>query len=188
MGLVQEFTKGLYRENPVFRLALGLCPTLAVTTTVKNGVGMGLAATSVLLCSNIIISAIKNTVPKKIHLPLTPKVVSRDNSLFICFKDGSEIYWGDENSTIEALDLARELEIELRAVSYLKQQISDFVKDMEELLFSINADESLLLSIIKDGHIQAFNGIGQDTCKKLLLDRKPMLKDQIIEKITSFIV
>ena len=127
-------------------------------------------------------------MPRKINLPLNPKVVSRDNSLFICFQDGSEIYWGDENSTVEALDLARELEIELRAVSYLKKHISDFVKDMEELLFSINADESLLLSIIKDGHIQAFDEIGQDSCKKLLLDRKPLLKEEILEKINSLFI
>ena len=127
-------------------------------------------------------------VPKKIHLPLTPNVVSRDNSLFICFQDGSEIYWGQENSTIEALDLARELEIELRAVSYLKKQISDFVKDMDELLYSINADESLLLSIIKDGHAQALDEIGQDKCRKLLLDRKPELKEKILGKISSSFV
>ena len=76
MGLTQEFAKGIYRDNPVFRLALGLCPTLAVTTTVKNGVGMGLATTAVLLSSNIIISAIRSTVPKKIRIPIFVVIIA----------------------------------------------------------------------------------------------------------------
>ncbi|MFC1650108.1 electron transport complex subunit RsxE [Candidatus Latescibacterota bacterium] len=70
MKIVSEFTKGLYRENPVFRLALGLCPTLAVTSSVENGVGMGVAATLVLVCSNFIISLVRNLVPKKIRIPI----------------------------------------------------------------------------------------------------------------------
>ncbi|MFC1539213.1 electron transport complex subunit RsxE [Candidatus Latescibacterota bacterium] len=70
MKIVSEFTKGLYKENPVFRLALGLCPTLAVTSSVENGLGMGLAATSVLVCSNFIISLVRNLVPKKIRIPI----------------------------------------------------------------------------------------------------------------------
>ncbi|MFC1541510.1 electron transport complex subunit RsxE [Candidatus Latescibacterota bacterium] len=70
MKIVSEFTKGLYKENPVFRLALGLCPTLAVTGSVENGLGMGIAATSVLVCSNFIISLVRNLVPKKIRIPI----------------------------------------------------------------------------------------------------------------------
>ncbi len=70
MKIVSEFTKGLYRENPVFRLVLGLCPTLAVTSSVKNGLGMGIAATMVLVSSNFVISLIRNLVPKKIRIPI----------------------------------------------------------------------------------------------------------------------
>ncbi|MFC1490434.1 electron transport complex subunit RsxE [Candidatus Latescibacterota bacterium] len=70
MKIVNEFTKGLYRENPVFRLALGLCPTLAVTKYVEHGVGMGVAATLVLVCSNFIISLVRDFVPKKIRIPI----------------------------------------------------------------------------------------------------------------------
>ena len=69
MGLVKEFTKGIYKENPVFRLLLGMCPTLAVTTTVINGIGMAVASTFVLLCSNIIVSLIKNITPSKVRIP-----------------------------------------------------------------------------------------------------------------------
>ncbi len=69
MKLIQEFTKGFIKENPVFVMALGLCPTLAVTTSVENAIGMGLAATFVLLFSNIFISLIKNFIPNKIRIP-----------------------------------------------------------------------------------------------------------------------
>lgn len=67
--LFQEFSKGIFRENPTFRLALGLCPTLAVSTSVVNGFGMGMAATFVILGSNIIISIIRNFIPAKIRIP-----------------------------------------------------------------------------------------------------------------------
>ncbi len=70
MGTIAEFTKGLYKENPVFRLALGLCPTLAVSTSIENGLGMGVAALFVLLGSNIIVSLIRKAVPPKIRIPV----------------------------------------------------------------------------------------------------------------------
>ena len=70
MTIIREFTKGLYKENPVFRLVLGLCPTLAVTTSVENGVGMGIAATMVLVSSNFIISLVRNLVPRKVRIPI----------------------------------------------------------------------------------------------------------------------
>jgi len=59
MKAIQEFTKGIIKENPVFVMALGLCPTLAVSTSVQNAIGMGAAATFVLVFSNIFISLIK---------------------------------------------------------------------------------------------------------------------------------
>lgn len=65
----QEFLKGIVRENPTFVLVLGLCPTLAVSISVINGIGMGIAATFVLLGSNIIISLIRNIVPDRIRIP-----------------------------------------------------------------------------------------------------------------------
>ena len=62
-------TNGLIKENPVLRLVLGTCPTLAVTTAVSNALGMGVAATAVLICSNIVISALRKVIPDKVHLP-----------------------------------------------------------------------------------------------------------------------
>ncbi len=70
MRFVKEFTKGLYTENPLFRILLGFCPSLAVTTSVENGLGMGIALTWVLVCSNLIISLVRNIIPKKIRIPI----------------------------------------------------------------------------------------------------------------------
>jgi len=61
--------KGIFKKNPVFCLVLGLCPFLAVSTSLDNAIGMGAAATFVLICSNIIISLIKNFIPDKIRIP-----------------------------------------------------------------------------------------------------------------------
>ena len=69
MNLVREFTKGLYRENAVFKLLLGMCPTLAVTTSAENGIGMGLATTFVLVCSNAVVSLMRNLIPGKVRIP-----------------------------------------------------------------------------------------------------------------------
>ncbi|ACL06036.1 electron transport complex subunit RsxE [Desulfatibacillum aliphaticivorans] len=66
--LTQEFTKGLWQEIPPFRLVLGLCPTLGVTTTVQNGVGMGLATTFVLVCANLLVSALRKVIPPKVRI------------------------------------------------------------------------------------------------------------------------
>src|SRR3989338_8579713 len=67
--LIKEFTKGITIENPTFGLVLGLCPTLAVSTSVENAIGMGIAATFVLLGSNIIISSLRRFIPEKIRIP-----------------------------------------------------------------------------------------------------------------------
>ena len=60
---------GILRENPVFALVLGICPTLATTTSAINGMSMGLATTFVLVCSNVVISLLKNLIPDKVRIP-----------------------------------------------------------------------------------------------------------------------
>ena len=60
---------GIFRNNPTFRLVLGLCPTLAVTTSLENALGMGLAATFVLVCSNGLVSALRKVIPAAVHIP-----------------------------------------------------------------------------------------------------------------------
>lgn len=68
MSHMKEFTKGLFKENPTFMQLLGMCPTLAVTTSVSNGIGMGLSATAVLIASNIVISLVRKFIPNKIRI------------------------------------------------------------------------------------------------------------------------
>ena len=69
MNKLQNFSKGLIRENPVLVLVLGTCPTLATSTNVESALGMGAAATIVLLCSNIVISALRKVIPDKVRIP-----------------------------------------------------------------------------------------------------------------------
>lgn len=69
MNYIKVFTNGIFRENPTFGLVLGMCPTLAVTTSASNGMGMGLATTFVLVMSNLVISLIANLIPDKIRIP-----------------------------------------------------------------------------------------------------------------------
>jgi len=67
-SLVKEFTKGLWTELPPFRLVLGLCPVLAVTKSVENGIGMGVATTFVLVFSNLLVSLLRNIIPSKVRI------------------------------------------------------------------------------------------------------------------------
>ncbi len=69
MQFWKELIKGLWKENPIFRLVLGMCPTLAVTTSLDNAIGMGVAATFVLICSNVVISAVRDFIPPKVRIP-----------------------------------------------------------------------------------------------------------------------
>lgn len=69
MNKIQNLTKGIIKENPVLVLILGTCPTLAVSTNVSSALGMGAAATIVLLCSNIVISALRKVIPDKVRIP-----------------------------------------------------------------------------------------------------------------------
>lgn len=69
MRMWTEFIKGLWKENAVFRQLMGMCPTLAVTNAAVNGLAMGLATLFVLVCSSVIIAAIKNLIPKKVRIP-----------------------------------------------------------------------------------------------------------------------
>ncbi|HBE41612.1 MAG TPA: electron transport complex subunit RsxE [Bacteroidales bacterium] len=69
MNQLQNFTKGFIRENPILVLVLGACPTLATTTSAINGLGMGIATTFVLICSNVVISLLSNLIPDKVRIP-----------------------------------------------------------------------------------------------------------------------
>ena len=70
MSKFQSFKNGLLRENPVFSLFLGICSTLAITTSVDNAIGMGIAVIFVLIMSNVIISILRNIIPDEVHIPV----------------------------------------------------------------------------------------------------------------------
>ncbi len=74
--LMNELTKGFLKENPVLRLVLGTCPTLAISTSVVGALGMGVAATFVLVCSNVVISMLRKIVPDKIRIPIYVVVIA----------------------------------------------------------------------------------------------------------------
>jgi len=76
MSVITEFQKGLIRENPLFRLVLGMCPALAVTTMAINGVAMGLAATAVLVGSNLVISLLRRFIPEQVRIPVFIVVIA----------------------------------------------------------------------------------------------------------------
>ena len=69
MNKLKIVLNGLIKENPTFVLLLGMCPTLGTTTSSINGMGMGLATTFVLICSNVVISLVKNLIPDKVRIP-----------------------------------------------------------------------------------------------------------------------
>lgn len=75
-GHLKNLTNGLLKENPVLRLVLGTCPTMAVTTMAANGLGMGIAATVVLIGSNLVISLLRNFIPKQVRIPAYITVIA----------------------------------------------------------------------------------------------------------------
>ncbi len=67
--LLNDVNRGILRENPVFRLLLGMCPVLGVTGLAESGLGMGVAATIVLICANVVIASVRNYIPKRVRIP-----------------------------------------------------------------------------------------------------------------------
>jgi electron transport complex protein RnfE len=70
MPILKEFTKGIFKENPTFRLLIGMCPPLAITTQAINGLGMGVCIIFVLVLSNLMISCLRNIIPDKVRIPI----------------------------------------------------------------------------------------------------------------------
>ena len=85
------FISGILTENPVLRLILGTCPTLAVSTGAFNALGMGAAATVVLICSNAVISALRNVIPDKVRIPAYITIIAGFVTIIQMFVKGSGI-------------------------------------------------------------------------------------------------
>jgi Na+-translocating ferredoxin:NAD+ oxidoreductase subunit E len=76
MNHIQNFTKGILKENPILVILLGMCPALATTSSTLNGLGMGIATTFVLIGSNVVISLLANTIPDKVRIPAFVVVIA----------------------------------------------------------------------------------------------------------------
>ena len=76
MSYIDIVKRGIVKDNPTFVLMLGMCPTLATTSSALNGMSMGLATTAVLLCTNFVISCIKNLTPDKVRIPVFVVVIA----------------------------------------------------------------------------------------------------------------
>jgi electron transport complex protein RnfE len=94
---VQEFSKGLWKEIPPFRLVLGLCPTLAVTTTAENGLGMGLSATFVLVCSNVLISLLRKIIPNEARVACYIVIIA---TFVVCVEMITKAYFFDLSESL----------------------------------------------------------------------------------------
>ena len=124
----------------------------------------------------------------QIRLPLTPEVITRGKTVVIRYRDGSETIWGEEKTIEEAIKIAHELEVELRAINYIKWHVRTFITDMKKMLKTIEANETLLMTIIRDGHEFAFKELDPESPHTLKLDDKPKLKEIILGKIDAFYI
>ena len=87
MNKLKIVLNGVIKENPTFVLLLGMCPTLGTTTSAINGMGMGLATTFVLICSNVVISLVKNLIPDKVRIPAFIVIIATFVSIIeMCMK------------------------------------------------------------------------------------------------------
>jgi hypothetical protein len=124
-------------------------------------------------------------VTTNIKLPETPSVVTRDTLIVVVFADGSETLWGEEESAEDAERLSMELEIELRAVNYVKWHVRTFIQDMKSLFKSLDIDENLLDSILIDGHSMARQEIKKVTLDSIIMNAKSGLRNTVLDKIYS---
>ena len=121
----------------------------------------------------------------KIKLPKTPTVIATDKIVMIQFGNGSEILWGKEETTEEAIRIAKELEIELKAVKYVKWHVHNFIKDMKKYLNSLGIEEGLLNSILVDGHAFARKELNKNTLDSIIMSADRELRKQVFDNISS---
>ena len=120
-----------------------------------------------------------------IKLPKTPTVIARKKSVVIQFSSGSEILWGVETTVDEAENVAKELEVELRAVKYVQWHVRSFIRDMKEYLGSLDIDEGLLDSILIDGHAFARSDLNKSTVDSIILGAESGLQRLVLDNLGS---
>ena len=124
-------------------------------------------------------------MPKNINLPKTPTVVAKKETVVILFSNGNEMMWGTEKNEELAVKMAKELEVELRAVKYVQWHVHNFIRDMREYLGSLDIDEGLLDSILKDGHAYARDNLSKGTVDSIIMGAERGLRKLVIENLGS---
>jgi hypothetical protein len=122
-------------------------------------------------------------VSSKIKLPETPNVITRDTAVVVIFDDETELVWGEEKTSEDATRLAHELEIELRAVNYVRWHVRTFIQEMKEYLSTQNIDEGLLDSILIDGHDFARIDMNQAVVDSILMGADRSLRQKVMSKL-----
>jgi small nuclear ribonucleoprotein (snRNP)-like protein len=120
-----------------------------------------------------------------IELPKTPIVLANNKTVIVRFSNGKEIIWGDMDSAEEAVNVAKELEVELRAVKYLQTMVRDFITEMREYLASLEIDDGLLDSILIDGHNFARMQINRETVNTIIMGAERGLRKEVLEHLAS---
>jgi hypothetical protein len=118
-------------------------------------------------------------------LPKSPTVITRDKSVIVKFSTGKEILWDNVETFDEAERLARELEVELRAVKYVQTQVHGFITEMREYLASLEIDDKLLDSILIDGHAFARMDLNQATVDAIIMGAERGLRKEVLEHLAS---
>ena len=118
-----------------------------------------------------------------IKMPKTPTVITRKESVVIQFSSGSELLWGVEPNVEEAENVAKELEVELRAVKYVQWHVHSFIRDMKEYLGSLDMDEGLLDSILIDGHAFARSDLNKGTVDSIVMGAERGLRRLVLDNL-----
>jgi hypothetical protein len=124
-------------------------------------------------------------MPLRDKLPKSPTVFTRNTSVIIKFATGREILWDNEETIEKAESLAKELEVELRAVKYIQSQVHGFITEMREYLASLDINDKLLDSILIDGHAFARMDLDKDTVNTIIMGAERGLRKEILENLAS---
>ena len=120
-----------------------------------------------------------------VKLPKTPTVLTKGKSVVVVFSNGKEILWGEEKTLEEAARVAKELQVELRAVKYVQTMVHDFIMEMREYLASLDIDDGLLDSILIDGHEFARMQINRETVNTIIMGAERGLRKEILDHLAS---
>ena len=118
-------------------------------------------------------------------LPTSPTVVTRDKTVIVQFSNGNEIIWDHEETVEKAHMVAKELEVELRAVKYVQSQVHEFIVGMREYLASLDIRDGLLDSILIDGHAFARMDLNRDTVDTIIMGAERGLRKKVLEQLAS---